>query len=146
MRRRYLLLAPLALAAAALPAGASGATVQAVDNAFRPASLTVSVGDTVTWRNAGQSPHDVTASAFSSGNLDPGKSFTWTASKAGTFAYVCRYHESAGMKGTLVVKAAATKTTTTHPKTGGDRVALGLLLAGVAALAGTALRLGWRTR
>jgi plastocyanin len=134
-------LAALALFVAAVPAGAAGSAIQAVDNAFRPATTTVAVGDTVTWRNAGRSPHEVTASAFASGNLDPGRSYSWTATKAGTFAYVCRYHQSIGMKGTLVVSAA-----TSHPKTGGDHVALGLLVLGAACATGLTLRYGWSTR
>lgn len=134
-------LAVLALLATAVPV-ATTMTVDAVDNAFRPATATVSVGDTVTWRNAGKSPHEVSGAAFSSGNLDPGKSYSWTAMRAGTFTYVCRYHQSIGMKGTLVVRAAATS----HPKTGGDDVVLGLLVLGAAAVAGLTLRYGWSAR
>jgi plastocyanin len=133
-----------ALVLSALPATAAGTTVRATDNAFTPQSVTVSVGDTVTWRNDGDNAHEVTASAFKSGNLDPGKSYTWTASKAGTFSYVCRYHESLGMKGTVVVRAAGA--TTGHPNTGGDRMAFGLLLVGVSVIAGASLRYGWRVR
>lgn len=139
----------LALVAASLFAAAPSATslVSMVDNAFRPASATVSVGDTVTWRNDGAAPHEVSSSAFSSGNVDPGKSYSWTATKAGTFAYVCRYHESQGMKGTLVVRAASTGTGSAgHPGTGGDDVALGLLILGGTAALGLSLRYGWRTR
>jgi plastocyanin len=137
--------AALVVLAFAQPARAAS-TIQAVDNAFRPASATVSVGDTVTWHNGGSSAHEVTASAFRSGNLDPGKSYSWTATKAGTYSYVCRYHESQGMKGTLVVKAASAGSTG-HPKTGGGwTVPLGLLVLGVAAITGTSLRYGWRTR
>jgi plastocyanin len=132
---------PLAVLALLLVApAATTTTVDAVDNAFRPATATVSVGDTVTWRNTGKSPHEVSGAAFSSGNLDPGKSFSWTATKAGTFTYVCRYHQSIGMKGTVVVQA------TSHPKTGGDDVALGLLVLGAAAVAGLTLRYGWSAR
>ena len=134
-----LLLAALPLVGA-LPQAAT--TVEAVDNAFKPKTVTVSAGDTVTWRNTGSSAHEVTSSAFKSGNLDPGKSYSWTA-KAGTYSYVCRYHESAGMTGTLVVRAAAASG---HPNTGGDRMALGLLLVGASAIAGMSLRYGWRTR
>jgi hypothetical protein len=129
----------LPLAFALLPLAApSGTTVQAVDNAFRPATVTVAPGDTVTWHNSGSAPHDVTAAAFKSGNLDPGKSFTWTATAAGRYSYVCRYHQSVGMTGTVVVA--------THPKTGGDRTALGLLVLGISAAAGLSLRYGWRLR
>ena len=144
MNPRPLALAFLALLAMAVPARAATTTVQAVDNKFQPVTATVSVGDTVTWHNGGSSPHDVTASAFKSGNLDPGKTYSWTATKAGTYAYVCRYHESAGMKGTVVVRAAGS--TSGLPKTGGDRTALGLLVLGIACAAGVSLRYGWSTR
>ena len=138
--RRGLVTGAFAVVVAATPVNAATATVQAVDNAFRPATKTVAVGDTVTWTNAGSSAHEVTAGAFKSGNLDPGKSYSWKATKAGTYSYVCRYHESLGMKGTLVVSASGL------PKTGGDKVALGLLVLGATAVAGVTMRLGWRTR
>jgi plastocyanin len=133
---------PLVLLALLVAPTATTTTVDAVDNAFRPPTATVAVGDTVTWRNAGTAPHEVSGAAFSSGNLDPGRSYSWTATKAGTYHYVCRYHQSIGMKGTLVVRAAATS----HPKTGGDDVTLGLLVLGAAAVAGLTLRYGWSAR
>ena len=59
------------------------------DGFFSPAALTVSVGDTVTWRNVDDSPHTVTASgAFDSGNLNGGQTFSHTFDEAGTFTYV----------------------------------------------------------
>jgi plastocyanin len=147
---RRLLLATGVLLAGAVPAHAATTTVEAADNVFRPKTATVSVGDTVTWKNTGQAPHEVTASAFKSGNIDPGKSWSWTATKAGTYSYVCQYHESAGMTGTLVVRAAGATsgqgTATGHPKTGSAALPLGLLVLGVAAVAGASLRYGWRVR
>ena len=145
--RRLALLAAAPLAAG-VPAGAASTTVSMVENEFTPRTTTVTVGDSVTWRNDGSSAHEVTATAFSSGNVDPGKSYTWTANRTGTFEYVCRYHESLNMKGTLVVRAASAggAHTTGHPDTGGDDVALGLLLLGVTAAAGLSMRYGWRTR
>lgn len=145
--RRTLLLAALAVGVPALPASAATTTIEARDNVFAPTSATVSVGDSVTWRNSGEAPHEVTATAFKSGNIEPGRSWSWRASKAGTFSYVCQYHEAAGMKATLVVRAApASGATAGHPKTGGDDVRLGLLLLLAAGVAGASLRLGWRTR
>ncbi|HEX8001116.1 MAG TPA: cupredoxin domain-containing protein [Mycobacteriales bacterium] len=148
MTRRTLALLAASLLAA-VPASAAPTTVSMVENEFKPATATVSVGDTVTWRNDGSSAHEVTGGdTFKSGNVDPGKSYSWTATKAGTFSYVCHYHESLGMKGTLVVRAASggAAPATGHPDTGGDDVALGLLLLGATALAGLTLRYGWRTR
>jgi LPXTG-motif cell wall-anchored protein len=144
MTRAPLLVAALALALAVPANAGSGTTVRAVDNRFQPATVTVAPGTLVTWANAGTSAHEVTGDGFASGNLDPGKAYSWMPPRAGTYAYVCRYHASAGMKGTVVVRAAAA--TSGLPKTGGDRIALGLLLVGAAAVAGGALRYGWRTR
>jgi plastocyanin len=146
MNARPLALASLALLAAALPArAATTTTVQAASgNVFTPKSVTVAVGDRVTWRNTDSAPHDVSATAFKSGNLDPGSTYSWTATAAGTYSYVCRYHESVGMKGTVVVRTAGS--TSGLPKTGGDRTALGLLVLGIACAAGVSLRYGWSTR
>lgn len=137
-------MAGAALAVSAWPAFAATATIDAADNEFRPKSATVAVGDTVTWKNTGQAPHEVTSPAFESGNLDAGESYSWKAA-AGTYSYVCQYHESVGMTGTLTVRAAS-GTTAGHPNTGGDRMALGLLVLGFCAIAGATLKYGWRVR
>jgi hypothetical protein len=74
---------------------------------FTPAEVTISAGQTVTWRNAGQQGHTATASngQFDTGNVAPGESTSVTLSAPGTFAYVCTPHP--WMKGTLIVQAAA---------------------------------------
>lgn len=63
-------------------------------NAFTPDTLTVKVGTTVTWTNNDSYAHTVTANdkTFDSGNLDAGKSFTYTFTKVGTYAYYCAIH------------------------------------------------------
>src|SRR4051812_56138 len=83
---------------AAAPAGAATHTVSVVDFSFSPSSLTVGVGDTVTWTNNGGSQHTVTAddSSFDSGTLDPGDSFSHTFTNAGSVAYHCEFHGSPG--------------------------------------------------
>jgi plastocyanin len=85
----------------------SSTSVSAGDNFFDPASITIAVGDTVTWRNDGQVAHTVTANggSFDSGNLNPGQSFAHTFSGAGTFRYFCQYH--AGMTGTIKVTSSS---------------------------------------
>lgn len=72
--------------------------------AFNPSSITVSVGTTVTWTNNDSVTHTVTSDtgAFSSGNLNPGQTFSHTFNQAGTFAYHCSIHTS--MHGTVVVQ------------------------------------------
>jgi plastocyanin len=82
----------------------AGATVSVQDNTFEPGTIRAKVGDTITWTNDGAVAHTVTATDgadFDSGTLAPGKSFTFTADKAGTISYVCNFH--AGMQGTIEV-------------------------------------------
>ena len=70
-----------------------------------PATTTVKVGSTVTWTNNDQMAHTVTSDdgvTFSSGSIDLGKSFSYKANTAGSFAYHCNFHSN--MKATLVVQ------------------------------------------
>ncbi|MCW5878781.1 MAG: cupredoxin family copper-binding protein [Anaerolineales bacterium] len=76
---------------------------------FRPGSLTVKAGTTVTWRNAEDSPHTVTADdgSFTSGTLSLGDSFSFTFDQPGTYDYYCEFHGGSGhtgMSGTIVVE------------------------------------------
>src|SRR5918992_217092 len=87
------------------PVRAAAHAVEIGDGFFSPASLTVSVGDTITWTNGDDSPHTVTGSAFDSGNLDAGQTFSFTFEEAGTFAYACQYHDE--MVGTITVVAGS---------------------------------------
>jgi plastocyanin len=67
--------------------------------------IEVAVGTTVTWTNADSAPHTVTqvgGQGFQSNKIDPGATFSFTFTEAGTFDYFCEYH--ANMKGTVVVK------------------------------------------
>jgi plastocyanin len=86
-------------------AGSQGVTIK--DFKYAPASISVSVGDSITWTNQDIAPHTATASdgSFDTGSLSKGKSGTVTLSKAGTFAYICSIHPS--MKGTVTVTVAA---------------------------------------
>jgi LPXTG-motif cell wall-anchored protein len=102
-------LVPLAGAA---PRAAETKNVSAKDFAFEPKTITVNVGDTITWTNDGPAPHTVSADdgSFDSGNLDKGATFSHTFDKAGTLAYFCKYHGSkggAGMAASIVVAEAA---------------------------------------
>lgn len=89
---------------AASPAAASGSAVQIVNFAFAPASITVAVGASVAWTNNDSVAHTVTADdkSFDSGNLDRGKTFSFTFTKAGTYTYHCAIHPN--MKGAIVVQ------------------------------------------
>jgi plastocyanin len=87
------------------PPAASGGTAVSMKNiAFAPKSLTVKVGQTVTWTNDDTVTHNVTATSgatFKSSNFGGGGTFSWKADKAGTVKYVCTIHP--GMDGTLTV-------------------------------------------
>jgi plastocyanin len=73
------------------------------DFAFSPATITIHVGDTVTWTNNGPSPHTATASShsFDTGTLAKGASASHTFTQPGTYAYICTIHPF--MHGTVVV-------------------------------------------
>ena len=78
-------------------------TVLIKDFAFVPDHVTVSVGDTVVWKNEDIVPHTATAGAgFDSKNLNSGQSWSFVASQKGSYPYVCTYHPY--MKGELLVK------------------------------------------
>ncbi|MBL4645309.1 MAG: copper-binding protein [Hyphomicrobiales bacterium] len=72
--------------------------------AFNPGTITIFVGDTITFTNRDGAPHTATASdgSFTTPTLRKGKSSTITFSKKGTFAFFCKIHP--GMKGEVVVK------------------------------------------
>jgi cell division septation protein DedD len=86
--------------------------VAIADFHFSPATMTIHVGDTITWSNSGPSSHTATArnGGFNTGILKKGQSASHTFTQAGTFAYVCQIHPF--MHGTIVVLAATTSTTT----------------------------------
>ena len=71
---------------------------------YQPASLTVEVGDTVTWVNEDIVPHTATASGkrFDSGSVDAQRSWRYVPDRKGTFAYACTFHPM--MKGAVIVR------------------------------------------
>lgn len=104
------------------PAEAATVASTVVDNAFQPAAITLTEGDTVVWTHNGQRPHTVTADdgSFNSGTLSNGQTFSRTYSSPGTFRYFCSFHGAAGgigMSGVVTVVAQVTTTTTTAPPT-----------------------------
>jgi plastocyanin len=84
----------------------ASATVTMGDLFFSPSSVTVAVGDTVTWHNTGQAPHNATADdgSFKTQDLNNGQSASHTFTQAGTFSYICTIHPN--MKGTVRVLAS----------------------------------------
>ena len=103
------------LARPATAHAANDTSVTISDFQFTPATITIHVGDTVTWTNHGPSAHTATANngSFNTGVLQKGHSASHTFTTAGTFAYICQIHPF--MHGTVVVLANTTSTTT--PKT-----------------------------
>jgi plastocyanin len=117
--RLALVLAVLALAAGlAVPALAKNADVSIVGTSFQPATITVEVGDTVTWtttQSIGQQ-HSVTSGkpgaadqgkVFDSGLglQENGQSFPFTFTTPGTYDYFCQVHPTQ-MTGQVIVTAA----------------------------------------
>jgi plastocyanin len=94
-------------------AATSAVTIQG--SAFNPPTMTVRVGDTVTWTNRDAVAHTSTSdtAAWDSPVLADGASFSHMFTAAGTFAYHCSIHTF--MKGTIVVQAAATPAPTQPP-------------------------------
>jgi plastocyanin len=83
----------------------AAAKVSVQDNTFKPGTIRVKAGDTISWTNAGAVAHTVTATDganFDSGTLEPGKTFSFATDKPGTIHYVCNFH--AGMQGTIEVR------------------------------------------
>jgi plastocyanin len=78
--------------------------VEIKDFAFGPTTLTVKVGDTVTWINNDVTGHSATADdgSFDTGVMSQGESGSYTFTEAGTYGYHCTPHPN--MKGTIIVQ------------------------------------------
>ncbi|MBI4491494.1 MAG: cupredoxin domain-containing protein [Chloroflexi bacterium] len=102
---------PTALPAPAPPTGGQQLSAQIVPGGFNPATINAAVGDTITWTNTDSRKHTATATdgSFSSGAVNPGAQWSWTATRAGTISYFCEFHPD--MRGTLVVASTAAQPT-----------------------------------
>jgi plastocyanin len=85
----------------------SSASVSMVNFAFSPSSVTVNVGDTVTWSNKDDAPHNATADdgSFSTPDINKGQSASHRFTQAGTFSYICTIHPN--MHGTVRVLSSS---------------------------------------
>jgi plastocyanin len=87
---------------------ASGQSVTMAHYAFSPSSVTVHVGDSVTWTNQDQAPHDATTTSapvsFRSPTLSTGQSWTYTFRQPGQYNYYCSIHPD--MRAVVVVLPA----------------------------------------
>jgi len=81
----------LLLLSGASPAGAATFRIGIVKGGFRPATLTIKTGDSVTWTNNSTTNHQVVSNsgAFVSPVLTPGKAYTFVFRAAGRH----RYHD-----------------------------------------------------
>ena len=78
-------------------------TVQMILIAFSPKSVTVKVGQKVTWTNQDAVDHNVIANdgTFKSGDFGQNGTYSFTPKKAGKIEYQCTLHP--GMTATLNV-------------------------------------------
>jgi len=91
-----------------LPVG-SGENIEVAieNNAFNPATVNISTGDTVRWTNLDSASHTVagTGTNFGSEVLNQGDSYEFLFTDAGTYEYYCSIHPD--MRGTVIVEENA---------------------------------------
>ena len=83
-----------------VPAGTASPGCEESNSCYSPASLSISVGDTVEWDNVDTAAHTVTAGspadgpsgAFDSSLLMAGASYSFTFDAAGSYDYFCMVH------------------------------------------------------
>jgi plastocyanin len=100
--------APVESSASPSPSGGTAAvTVSQINYEFSPSNLTVSQGDTIAVKDATTgTPHTFTVEGKGIDVVnDAGQTQTVTIDlPPGTYPFICRFHSSLGMKGTLTVK------------------------------------------
>jgi plastocyanin len=86
--------------------GGGTATLSTIDNAFQPASLTVSAGAELELTNDGEAEHNFSIEGTDvSQDVDPGESATVSVDvEAGDYTMFCEYHRAIGMEGTVTVQ------------------------------------------
>ncbi len=98
--------APAPAPAPAPVPGPSPTTVQVEISgfAFKPDTLTIPPGTTVTWTNLDGPPHTVTTreTGYDSKRLSTGDTFSYTFEQNGTYEYYCSIHPS--MTATIIVE------------------------------------------
>jgi plastocyanin len=95
-------------------------TINQRTSRFVPETVSIKAGETVSWDNPGIITHSVTfdpkfakvpgnvvlppgVAPFDSGDMEEDATFKHTFTVAGTYKYICKYHEEMGMTGTVVV-------------------------------------------
>jgi plastocyanin len=107
---------------------------------FSPSTVTIDVGDSVTWTNSDAQAHTATGNGWNTGDLGNGESGAITFENAGTFDYQCGIHPA--MTGRVVVRAAGGTTPPTDtapvPSTADDGwLSATLAFLGAAMIVGT---------
>ena len=82
---------------------------EATDDCFIPSTVTIGVGETVTWDNTDQAAHTATSGTptdrpsgvFDTSVIFAGQSASFTFDEAGTYPYFCMVHP--WMQGTVIV-------------------------------------------
>jgi len=86
---------------AAGPSAKHTVTIEATS--YKPETMTVKKGESVTWVNKDPFPHTVTAAGkFDSKSIAANGKWSYRATKAGEFPYICTLHPN--MKGTIKVE------------------------------------------
>ena len=104
VRAALILILGAGLALAATGDAATTPSVQIKQFAFVPGKLTVPVGTTVTWTNADDETHTVTAvdKAYTSTGLEHDATYSHRFATPGTYTYFCMLHPH--MTATVVVQ------------------------------------------
>lgn len=79
-------------------------TITIQNLAFTPSTITIKVGDTITWTNKDSMAHTVTSDSgteLNSNTLSTGQTYSHTFNTVGTYNYHCSIHLS--MKATVIV-------------------------------------------
>jgi copper-containing nitrite reductase/plastocyanin len=107
--------------ALAPPEAPVGAVVTMGSSSFMPATVTINAGEQVVWKNTSGYYHNVVddparalnrvevsfpsgTASFGSNLMQPETTFYHVFNEPGTYHYVCTVHETAGMRGTVIVK------------------------------------------
>ena len=80
--------------------------VTIIDDSFKPATLTIQSGATVTWTNKDDDPHTITSERplFDSQGLAQEDTYSFVFRKPGTYKYYCKVHPF--MKAVVIVTEA----------------------------------------
>jgi plastocyanin len=94
----------------AAPAAAAEHSITISGYAYSPSAITITAGDTVTWTNKDEAPHDVTTTsapvAIHGATMSTGQSWSYRFTTPGTYSYICSIHPD--MKASVTVVAAPT--------------------------------------